>query len=291
MTITTAYVPCDECGSPTDEQQRYCVSCGANLRRPGDPVGRYFASSSAARRAARSTPRPAGRPPRRRSDSLWIAAAFALLPIAAGIGVAIGRGDGKADANLLAALKSQKAPIVNVGGGAPGDVATTGVSAITSDFSLDRGFVVEVDTLAAADADADAVSEAKADAKDKGAEDVGVINPADFILSPDSSGDYVIYSGEFKSEDDASKALDKLKKDFPKAEVVKVSPSASSTTAAAPGAADDGAPTAADVPGYKAKPTKEEEEQGAEIVQQIEEETGKSYVESQRNLPQEIVIP
>jgi hypothetical protein len=289
MAITT-YEPCDECGSPTDEQQRYCVSCGANLRRPGDPVGRYFASSAAARRVERTVP-VTTRPARRRTESRWIAVAFALLPVAAGIGVAVGRGNSEADANLLAALKAQKAPVVNVtGGGAAGGLATTGASAIVSDFALEQGFVVQLSTLPAADADADAVDSAKDAAKEKGAKDVGVINPADFILSPDSSGDLVIYSGEFKTRDDATKALAKLKKDFPKASVVKVSPSATSATKVSD-PSTDGGPTAADVPGYKAKPTAAEEEQGAEIVEQIKSDTGKSYVESQRNLPEEIVIP
>jgi hypothetical protein len=286
MTITT-YEPCDECGSPTDEQQRYCVGCGANLRRPDDPVGRYFAVSAAARRATPSGPRPAGGPRRRRADSRWIAVAFALLPIAAAIGVAVGRDTGNADANLVAALNAQKAPVVNVGGAA-GDLATTGAAAIASDFSLDKGFVVQLSTLPATDADQAAVDEAKDAAKEKGAKDVGVINPADFVLSPDSAGDLVIYSGEFKSKGDATKALAKLKKQFPKAAVVKVSPSA---TASGPATAADGGPTAADVPGYKATPTQAEEEQGAEIVEQIKSDTGKSYVESQRNLPEEIVIP
>ncbi|MEA2124233.1 MAG: hypothetical protein QOI80_1015 [Solirubrobacteraceae bacterium] len=287
MTITT-YEPCDECGSPTDEQQRYCVSCGANLRRPGDPVGRYFATSAAARRVVRSAPRPATGPRRRRTESRWIAVAFALLPIAAAIGVAVGRDTGNADANLVAALKAQKAPVVNVGGGAAGEEATIAAAAISSDFSLERGFVVELSTLAAADADAAAVRAAKDAAKEKGAKDVGVINPADFILSPDSSGDLVIYSGEFKGKGDATKALAKLKKDFPKAKVVEVSPSATSTTAKT---AADGGPTAADVPGYKATPTAKEEKDGAAIVERIKSDTGKSYVESQRDLPAEIVVP
>lgn len=285
----TAYEPCDECGSPTDQQQRFCVSCGANLRRPGDPVNRYFASTAAVRRVARATVRPAGPPPRRRTESRWIAAAFALLPIAAGLGIAIGRGNDEADANLLAALKAQKAPVVNVGGGA-GGLATTTASAITSDFSLDKGFVVQVDTLPAADADAGAVDEAKSEAKDKGAKAVGVINPADFLLSPDSSGDLVIYSGEYKREDEAKQALSKLKKKFPDAKVVKVSPTAASATKVA-ATANDGGPTAKDVPGYKATPTPKEEEEGAKIVEKIKSDTGKSYVESQRNLPSEIVVP
>lgn len=116
-----AWDQCDHCQAPLDVRQRYCVVCGARRTHADDPAARWLASARRARlseQSAAATPAAGGGPVR--IGGIALAAAFALLPIAAGIGVVAGRGSGD-DAHLLVeALKAQKAPVVTVVGGAAG---------------------------------------------------------------------------------------------------------------------------------------------------------------------------
>jgi hypothetical protein len=64
---------------------------------------------------------------------MWFAIVFALLPVVAALGIVVGRGN-SSDQQLVDALKAQKAPVVNVVGGAGGGTAT----ADTSSGSADR---------------------------------------------------------------------------------------------------------------------------------------------------------
>jgi hypothetical protein len=272
-TQTVTHQPCDQCGSALDEQQRYCVVCGANRRHPGDPVARYLAAARRPRAAA-AAPAPAAAA--RRSDGRWTAAAFALLPIAAAIGVLAGRGN----SDVVAALRAQKAPVVQIGT-APASAsatATAPAAAIASDFTLAKGFVVRLSTLPVAGTDAAAAGAAKRAAKAKGATDVGLINPSDFKLTPGSGGAYVLYSGQFATRPAAAKALARLRKPFPGAAIVAVGKVAGA----------GGSASAAATPSH---PSAKQKVQGAKIVQEIQARKGKSYVQQQRNLPDTIVVP
>jgi SPOR domain len=274
-TQTLAYQACDQCGSALDEHQRYCVVCGANRRHPGDPVARYL---SAARRPRAAAAAPAVAP---RTDGRWIAAAFALLPVAAAIGVLAGRGN----SDVVAALRAQKAPVVQIGSGpagTAGTAATAPAATIASDFTLARGFVVKLSTLPASGTDAAAVAAAKRSAKAKGATAVGLINPGDFSLTPSSGGAYLLYSGQFTTRAAAAKALTKLEKAFPAAAVVAVGKAAGATRAA---------PAAARVSTGSSPPTAKQKAQGAKVVQEIQRSKGSGYVQQQRNLPDTIVVP
>ena len=116
---------CDQCQAPLDARQRYCVICGTHRSGADDPVARYLAAA----RRARSTPPPSPQPART-AGGARLAAAIALVPVAAALGVLVGRGD-TSDQQLVNALKVQKAPVVTVvpGGttaGAPGTTAATG---------------------------------------------------------------------------------------------------------------------------------------------------------------------
>jgi hypothetical protein len=124
-TATLSYDPCDQCGSPLDEQQRFCVVCGANRHNPADPVGRYLATAMRPR-SAQAAPAPTSV---RRTEGRWTAAAFALLPVVAAIGVLVGRGSVTDNGDIAAALKAQKAPIVQVGTAAGAGAATAGAKA------------------------------------------------------------------------------------------------------------------------------------------------------------------
>src|SRR6478672_3549637 len=101
-----AFEPCEECGAPMDPQQRYCVNCAARRGNGANPASRYFATMS--KRARRPLAGPAAKPsPTSRAAAV---AFFALLPLAVGLGVVVGRGgSGGGDDNeaLLQALRER----------------------------------------------------------------------------------------------------------------------------------------------------------------------------------------
>lgn len=123
---------CDHCRSPLDLGQRYCVVCGARRPQSDDPAARWLADARRARQQAAAPPPASGGGPVRVSG-IALAAAFALLPVAAGIGVFAGRGSGDDTELLIAALKAQRAPVVNVVGSASG----SGAAAETADAGGD----------------------------------------------------------------------------------------------------------------------------------------------------------
>lgn len=120
-----AFEPCDACQAPLDERQRYCVVCGTHRANADDPVARYLV---AARRARTAPAAPQGPP--RTAGGARLAVAIALVPLAAALGVLVGRGDSSGNEQVIKALKVQKAPVVNV---VPtGGTATTGGAATTA---------------------------------------------------------------------------------------------------------------------------------------------------------------
>jgi hypothetical protein len=281
-TTATTYEPCGACGAPLDEQQRYCVECGTSRRHPGDPVARYFADAAARRRTPTAAAVPVVAGGGRHVENRWIAVALALIPVAAAIGVLVGHGSGgSSDAQLLAAVRGS--------GGAAGSGALAGSSgaaaAIPSDFSLAKGYVVKLGTLPGAGTDAAAVARAERAARAKGATGVGIINPSDFVLRPASGSSYVLYSGQFKTRSEATKALARLRRRFPKAAVVAVTPAATSG-----GKTAGRISTPASV-ATQQHPTAKQQADGARIVQQIQASKGKTYVQQQRKLPDTIVVP
>ncbi len=121
---TSPWEPCDQCQAPLDERQRYCVVCGTHRANVDDPVARYLAEA----RRARTAPKlPSAASSRTVIGGGKLAAAIALIPIAAALGVLVGRGD-SSDQQVVNALKVQKAPVVNVvaGGAGAATAATTG---------------------------------------------------------------------------------------------------------------------------------------------------------------------
>ncbi len=105
--VRGTYEPCEECGAPLDPQQRYCVNCAARRGNGANPASRYFAAMSKRAR------RPLTRPPAKAGPGSRAAAVafFALLPVAVGLGVVVGRGDSGGSDNeaLLQALRQQEA--------------------------------------------------------------------------------------------------------------------------------------------------------------------------------------
>lgn len=284
---------CETCGAPLDHKQRYCVNCATRRSDPFNPATRYFAASS--RRARTSTMR---RPSQPGSPARAAAVVFMiLLPACVGVGILVGRASsdgGGDDAALLAALDKQAAAGATASA-AGSDTSGGATASISSDFSLEKGFAVQLDTLSS-DSDESAVSDAKDEAEGNGAEDVGIIVPADFEITPDPGGDLVLYSGEFKSKGDAEAALKKLEGDFSDAKVIEVS---AVTTGGG------GTPNPSDGAGGKTvaktdygdvhqvegiEPTEADKDEGTAIAEDQANQTGESYIDGQKGLPDVIAV-
>jgi hypothetical protein len=107
------YEHCDECGSPVDADQRYCVVCGAHRRHVNDPAARYLGQASSRGRGTHtSASSVVARRPAARSRSLGAALVLALIPVAAAIGVAVGRSSNNDDSRLIQALARHQAATV-----------------------------------------------------------------------------------------------------------------------------------------------------------------------------------
>jgi hypothetical protein len=122
------YENCEQCGSPVDHAQRYCVVCGSRRKHVPDPALKYMASSGARTRAGNKPAAQSGRS--RRSAGLGTAIVIAMIPLAVALGLLIGHNGNSSDAKVLAALRARPASVVNVtaGGGGTESASTSGSS-------------------------------------------------------------------------------------------------------------------------------------------------------------------
>lgn len=123
-----AFEPCEECGTPMDPQQRYCVNCAARRGNGANPASRYFAAMS------KRTRRPLVGPPPKPNATGRAAAVgfFALLPLAVALGVMVGRSGGGDDGSneaLLQALSERPTATSSTTAGAGAGAATAGATA------------------------------------------------------------------------------------------------------------------------------------------------------------------
>jgi hypothetical protein len=102
---TPAEHACEECAAPLDLQQRYCVRCGTRNRNAPSPAAEYFSRKGRRERPAAAAPAPSRR---RWLGSNAPALLLALLPVAVGVGVLLGKNGGSNDQQLIDALKNQK---------------------------------------------------------------------------------------------------------------------------------------------------------------------------------------
>jgi len=110
-----AYESCEQCGSPVDHNQRYCVVCGSRRKHVPDPALKYMSTASA---RTRDTKASTGRPARRRGTaSLGTALVIAVIPVAVALGLVLGHSDNGANAKLDAALRNAKSENVYVQAG------------------------------------------------------------------------------------------------------------------------------------------------------------------------------
>jgi hypothetical protein len=284
------YETCDHCNAPVESTQRYCVVCGTRRKHVHDPAARFLASATGRNRTGARAAR-AATGARQRGPALWTAVVLALIPLAVVLGLLLGRSGNGQDAKLLAALRAQKPEVVNVGGGAAATSASSSTTpaSLSSDFSLPRGYAIELGTLAGSSTKSAASAAEKAD-RAKGATAVGLISQSDFTLTPKPpTGDYVIYSGQYKTQSEAQSALAKLKKAFPKAVVISVVAAGSSgQSGAALNTTAYG--TFHSIVGIK-PPSKAQLNQGAAATKQVASQINQNYVQSQKGLPNQISVP
>ena len=296
----TEYEACDQCGAALDHAQRYCVMCGHHRRHVRDPAARYLARSTARSRAG-AAPQTG---PRRRAPTLATALIIAVIPLAIGLGVLVGRASNNGDGKLIAALRNQQPEVITTPGGAgvgaasstgggaasstgAGAASSASASSLTSTFPLQTGYAVELETLPARGTTAASVTSAEATARRKGASGVGLILPSDFRVTPaPPAGAYVVYAGAFSQQVAAAKALATLRKRFPKAIVIHVAPASNGQGKVL---ARSRFGTAHQVSGYHA--TRAQLAQGGQIVQKIQKKVGNNFVQSQRGLPDQISVP
>jgi hypothetical protein len=225
---------CASCGAALADDQRYCLECGE--RRP--PMSALLAAShpagafgpAGASGPAGATPPSPPAPPRpvkgegsaARQNALLVLAGVAVLLLAMGVGVLIGRsGTGK-----QAPVAPQVVSVASTPAASPAAAEAT----FSSDWpSGASGYTVQLQALPVSSTKVSAVAAAKAAASAKGAKGVGALRSEEFSsLKP---GSYVIYSGVYHSKAQAEKALRSLKKSFPGASAIKISASAGAARA------------------------------------------------------------
>lgn len=104
------YARCDECGAPVDQDQRYCVNCGAHRRHVADPAARYLSRTTARSRAAAAGGDRAATEGRR-IPGVVVAVMLALIPVTVAIGVVVGRSSNNNDAQLIRELSASQAQL------------------------------------------------------------------------------------------------------------------------------------------------------------------------------------
>ncbi len=295
------YETCEQCQSPVDSNQRYCVVCGTHRRHVYDPAARFLAdATSRARTTSRAGRGAAAGAPKRRSPGLGLALALALIPVAVAVGALVAGSGNDSGSKLLAALRAEKPTVVNVGGagtatGASGAASTSGADAaaipaarVTSSFAIQQGYAVELETLPGAGATEASVATAESRARARGATAVGLLSQADFKVTPTPpAGDYVIYSGQYHTSAQATAALAKLKHAFSDAKVIAVRPVGSSGPTQVLSSTSYG--SAHQVSGFK--PSSGQLATGGQVANQESKETNGSYVKSQQGLPDAISVP
>jgi hypothetical protein len=214
---------CPSCGSLLAADQRYCLECGYRRAASRVPYAQLLTGRDPDEVIEREQSVATAPPARPRVPSqLMAGAAGGFAALLLGFGLLLGFLIGGDDPPQQVAAPVQKPPIVNItntGGG-----GETTEAEFTEDWPVgESGFTVQLETLPKGSTDPSAVVTAKSDAESKGATDVGALDSDGYTSL--KAGNYVIYSGVFTGKGAKAKAqdaLDKLKKDFPDAKVVRV---------------------------------------------------------------------
>jgi hypothetical protein len=277
--IAAASATCASCGSPLAEDQRYCLHCGERTAPPSSVLLGGAPSQAAAVQSSTSLVPPGYPPPgvpgaqgggERRGNALTIIAGVGVLLLAMGVGVLIGRSSAsKANAPV--------SPVINVAT-APASTGSpaTSEAAFTSDWPAGtNGYTVQLQTLPSASTALSAVEAAKGAATAKGAKSVGALKSEEFASL--AAGNYVVYSGVYSKEGEASKAVEGLKKSFPTASVIHVSMGAAKSSSGS---------TSSKTPATKSGVGSSESHPAPpSVIENLHKHKGKSYEEESKNLP------
>ena len=275
--------PCAFCNAPLAADQRYCLNCGERRGEARLPFLEILAGKKTLGEAADAPPAQepppeqpaaaaagAAEPTPKWMPPLLAAAAVAALAIMLAVGVMIGD-DG--DAKSTAA-----APVV-VGGQNASTAGGSGSAAYKSDWPAGQGgWTVQLSTLPVSGTTAAAVTAAKTDAEGKGATEVGALVTDEFETQPAAT--YIVYSGQFTDQKQATAALKGLKADFPDAKVVQVGDGG--------GGSNDGASKDEDAggDGKTPKPTVSRDQ-----LNNLENTSPEDYSKQSGKLPDQTVIP
>lgn len=219
---TAEHRACATCNAPVAEDQRYCLSCGTSQSPPRVDFAQLLAGDGRGTPPGAPGTGGADEPPARDWTPVLALGGLAALALVLVVGVLIGRGSNNA-------VKQAAAPqviTVNGSGAGTGSGNTNASStSITEDWPAGQsGWTVQLQTVAKAGATTDSVNAAKSAATGKGATGVGVLDASNYS---NIGSDYIIYSGDYKTQKEAQTALDKVKKSFPSAKVIHVVPSGS----------------------------------------------------------------
>lgn len=271
-----ANASCASCGSLLAEDQRYCLHCGERTAPPSSVLlGGPPPQAAAVQPSAPHVP-PGFAPPGtardgqdRRGNAVTIIAGVGVLLLAMGVGVLIGRSSTSKPSTPLS-------PVINVAT-APASTSSPGTTeaAFTSDWPAGKsGYTVELQTLPSSGTQASAVEAAKSAATAKGAKSVGALKSEEFASLP--AGSYIVYSGVYSKQGEASKALKGLKKSFLTASVIHVSTGAAKSS---PGSAPAAPAAKSDVGSSESNPAP------PSVIENLHKHKGKSYEEESKNLP------
>ncbi len=203
---------CPTCNAPVLPDQRYCLNCGTGVSGPRVDFRRELALGDGTAGQAEPPPESGDR----RHALMMLTTAAALL-LALGVGIVIGRGNGPA--------APTRAQVVTVAGAGGGSASGTPVAQISDDWGAGSGYTVEVSSIDKSSATTASVASAKSQAQSKGASDVGALDGDSHGGTP--TGKYVIYAGHFGTQKQAKAAAAKLKKSFPGAIVLHITPNGS----------------------------------------------------------------
>lgn len=245
--------PCPSCSGGLHADQRYCLNCGEPVAGLAPTLESSFRTSSSA--AVIPAPRL------RRSSTLGPLAALggATLTGALLTALLIAALGGNTPAPIAVNVPAAKAPVVNVA--APSAGGATTEAPFVSDWPGGNRWTVQLQAMPKSGTTPSAVAAAKAAATSAGAADVGALD-SDEHPSLDT-GNYLVYSGVFRTKAQATAAAARLASRFAGAKAVRV--------ASAP-------------PPKATKATKEK-------LEDLRDSSGDEYTEKSKKLPDSVVTP